>query len=244
MSQELAYACQVMADRSSQHSSQHVHAAGGSGSAIPEADKAAVRDNLLEGIVRAPPLVRAQLGECLKSIVYSDFPERWPGILQAVQQQLATQVRPFLSTAAIVCFFRLSYAAEVLQVSFHVPLPLWSAGRASCRPCSSSWPRRRAPFSGAWHHKPTPKPDSIKLSRLRSSSWPRRRARSLAQWRPCDFMLSHVAEGAKVCSQFFCAYLFVALAGPPAGHADAAGYAGRGPFARIPNAFNAQVLVY
>ncbi|KAK9839718.1 hypothetical protein WJX81_008385 [Elliptochloris bilobata] len=65
--------------------------AGSSGSAIPEADKAAVRDNLLEGIVRAPPLVRAQLGECLKSIVYSDFPERWPLILEAVQQQLATQ---------------------------------------------------------------------------------------------------------------------------------------------------------
>ena len=70
-------------------------AAGGSCSAIPEADKAAVRDNLLEGIVRAPPLVHAQLGECLKSIVYADFPERWPGILQAVQQQLATQACPY-----------------------------------------------------------------------------------------------------------------------------------------------------
>ena len=64
-----------------------------SGSAIPEADKVAVRDNLLEGIVRAPPLVRAQLGECLKTVVYSDFPDRWPGILHAIQQQLATQAR-------------------------------------------------------------------------------------------------------------------------------------------------------
>lgn len=53
----------------------------------------AVRDNLLEGIVRAPPLVRAQLGECLKAVVYSDFPDRWPGILHAIQQQLATQAR-------------------------------------------------------------------------------------------------------------------------------------------------------
>ena len=65
----------------------------GAGSPIPEADKAAVRNNLLEGIVRAPPLVRAQLGECLKEIVYSDFPDRWPTILNAIQQQLATQVR-------------------------------------------------------------------------------------------------------------------------------------------------------
>lgn len=67
--------------------------AEGSGSAIPEADKVAVRDNLLEGIVRAPTLVRAQLGECLKAVVYSDFPDRWPGILHAIQQQLATQAR-------------------------------------------------------------------------------------------------------------------------------------------------------
>ena len=91
-----------MATGSSHRSSERVRAAGGSGSAIPEADKAAVRDNLLEGIVRAPPLVRAQLGECLKSIVYSDFPERWPGILQAVQQQLATQARAFVSTLLIM----------------------------------------------------------------------------------------------------------------------------------------------
>ncbi len=68
-------------------------AAGGAASPIPEVDKAAVRDNLLEGIVRAPPLVRAQLGECLKSVVYADFPDAWPGILPAVTAQLATQAR-------------------------------------------------------------------------------------------------------------------------------------------------------
>ena len=95
------FGSQAWGVKSSPCSGGRVHAAGGSGSAIPEADKAAVRDNLLEGIVRAPPLVRAQLGECLKSIVYSDFPERWPGILQAVQQQLATQARPCTSTVAM-----------------------------------------------------------------------------------------------------------------------------------------------
>lgn len=68
-------------------------AAGGAASPIPEVDKAAVCDNLLEGIVRAPPLVRAQLGECLKSVVYADFPDAWPGILPAVTAQLATQAR-------------------------------------------------------------------------------------------------------------------------------------------------------
>ncbi|BDA47636.1 Importin-7 [Coccomyxa sp. Obi] len=63
----------------------------GGPSPIPEADKAAVRDNLLEGIVRAPQVVRTQLGECLKSIVHVDFPERWPGLLPIVLQNLSSQ---------------------------------------------------------------------------------------------------------------------------------------------------------
>ncbi len=67
-----------------------MHAGGPS--PIPEADKAAVRDNLLEGIVRAPQVVRTQLGECLKSIVHVDFPERWPGLLPIVLQNLSSQV--------------------------------------------------------------------------------------------------------------------------------------------------------
>ncbi len=69
-----------------------MHAGGPS--PIPEADKAAVRDNLLEGIVRAPQVVRTQLGECLKSIVHVDFPERWPGLLPIVLQNLSSQVCP------------------------------------------------------------------------------------------------------------------------------------------------------
>jgi hypothetical protein len=63
---------------------------------IPDADKAAVRDNILEGIVRAPQVVRTQLGECLKDIVHVDFPERWPGLLPIVLQNLGSQVRPAL----------------------------------------------------------------------------------------------------------------------------------------------------
>ena len=64
----------------------------GSPSPIPEEDKAAVRDNLLEGIVRAPQVVRTQLGECLKAIVHVDFPESWPGLLPIVLQNLGSQV--------------------------------------------------------------------------------------------------------------------------------------------------------
>lgn len=61
-------------------------------SPLAEADKAAVRENLLEGIVRAPHAVQVQLAECAKYVVYADYPERWPSLLPAIGAHLATQV--------------------------------------------------------------------------------------------------------------------------------------------------------
>lgn len=53
-----------------------------------------MRDNLLEGIVRAPPAVRSQLGESAKHVVHFEFPDRWPALMPAVCTLLTTQVRP------------------------------------------------------------------------------------------------------------------------------------------------------
>jgi hypothetical protein len=64
----------------------------GTPSPIPEQDKAAVRDNLIEAIVRAPQVVRTQLGECLRTIVQTDFPDHWPGLLPIILQNLSFQV--------------------------------------------------------------------------------------------------------------------------------------------------------
>eukprot|EP00873_Tetraselmis_striata_P029005 jgi/Tetstr1/449269/TSEL_036472.t1 len=61
---------------------------------IGEEDKAVVRSNLLEAIVRAPSKIKSQLGECLKSIVYTDYPEKWPDLLQSVVQNLTSQEQP------------------------------------------------------------------------------------------------------------------------------------------------------
>lgn len=49
---------------------------------------------------RAPPPVRVQLGECVRSITYIDFPDKWPGLLPLLVQNLATQVR--LSQAVLL----------------------------------------------------------------------------------------------------------------------------------------------
>ena len=45
--------------------------------------------------MRAPPLVRTQLGESIKAIASKDFPEHWPGLLPSVLQNLSSQVRPW-----------------------------------------------------------------------------------------------------------------------------------------------------
>jgi len=51
---------------------------------IPADDQQVVRDNLLESLIRAPHAVQVQLGEVFKTVVYSDYPEKWPGLLQAL----------------------------------------------------------------------------------------------------------------------------------------------------------------
>lgn len=60
---------------------------------IGEEDKVSVRDNLVEGIVRAPPAVRAQLGESAKHVVHFEFPDRWPALMPAVCALLTSQAR-------------------------------------------------------------------------------------------------------------------------------------------------------
>ena len=67
-------------------------AGGGGGGAragrLEEGEKAAVRGSVLEGLIRAPPLVRSQLAEAFKVMVQADYPERWPGLLEAVVANL------------------------------------------------------------------------------------------------------------------------------------------------------------
>ncbi|RWR73022.1 importin beta-like protein SAD2 [Cinnamomum micranthum f. kanehirae] len=58
---------------------------------ISPGDKDMVRDNLLLFIAQVPPLLRAQLGECIKTIVHADYPEQWPSLLPWVKHNLQDQ---------------------------------------------------------------------------------------------------------------------------------------------------------
>nr|CAN64023.1 hypothetical protein VITISV_039692 [Vitis vinifera] len=58
---------------------------------ISQSDKEMVRDNILVYVAQVPPLLRAQLGECLKTIVHADYPEQWPRLLDWVKHNLQDQ---------------------------------------------------------------------------------------------------------------------------------------------------------
>ncbi|KAI9080651.1 hypothetical protein K1719_037408 [Acacia pycnantha] len=58
---------------------------------ILQSDKDVVRDHILVFVTQVPPLLRVQLGECLKTIVHSDYPEQWPHLLDWVKHNLQDQ---------------------------------------------------------------------------------------------------------------------------------------------------------
>ncbi|KAF0929516.1 hypothetical protein E2562_021766 [Oryza meyeriana var. granulata] len=62
---------------------------------ISESDKSMVRENILGFIVQVPPLLRAQLGESIKTIIHSDYPEQWPSLLHWVTHNLESQNQIF-----------------------------------------------------------------------------------------------------------------------------------------------------
>ncbi|KAF5762015.1 putative importin-beta domain, armadillo-like helical, exportin-2, central domain-containing protein [Helianthus annuus] len=60
-------------------------------SKILPSDKDLVRQNILVFVAQVPALLRAQLGECLKTIIHADYPEQWPALLQWVTHNLQDQ---------------------------------------------------------------------------------------------------------------------------------------------------------
>ncbi|XP_031254768.1 importin beta-like SAD2 [Pistacia vera] len=58
---------------------------------ISHSDKDMVRDHILVFVAQVPPLLRVQLGECLKTIIHADYPEQWPHLLDWVKHNLQDQ---------------------------------------------------------------------------------------------------------------------------------------------------------
>jgi len=58
---------------------------------ISAEDQAVVRSNLFEALVRVPHTIQTQLGEVFRTVVYNDYPEKWPGLLPELCTNLASQ---------------------------------------------------------------------------------------------------------------------------------------------------------
>ncbi|KAF8079661.1 hypothetical protein N665_1010s0008 [Sinapis alba] len=58
---------------------------------ILQSDKELVRDNILVYVTQVPTLLRSQLGESLKTILYTDYPDQWPRLLDWVNYNLQNQ---------------------------------------------------------------------------------------------------------------------------------------------------------
>jgi len=69
---------------------------------LHEEDKVTCRENVLEALIQSPDQVRSQLTECVKVIVSSDYPERWPALLGTLQGYLATDDVPRVTGAVQV----------------------------------------------------------------------------------------------------------------------------------------------
>ncbi|KAF2608363.1 hypothetical protein F2Q68_00045097 [Brassica cretica] len=63
----------------------------GDQSKILPSDKNVVRDQILVYVSQLPPILRVQMGECLKTIIYADYPEQWPHLLDWVKHNLQDQ---------------------------------------------------------------------------------------------------------------------------------------------------------
>eukprot|EP00181_Compsopogon_caeruleus_P001285 CAMPEP_0184690216 /NCGR_PEP_ID=MMETSP0312-20130426/31095_1 /TAXON_ID=31354 /ORGANISM="Compsopogon coeruleus, Strain SAG 36.94" /LENGTH=1052 /DNA_ID=CAMNT_0027147671 /DNA_START=124 /DNA_END=3282 /DNA_ORIENTATION=+ len=61
---------------------------GGGTQGIPENEKAMVRAHLMEALVRCEPRVTLQLAEAMKIVAISDFPSRWPGLVEEIMKNL------------------------------------------------------------------------------------------------------------------------------------------------------------
>uniref|UniRef100_A0AAQ5Y626 Importin N-terminal domain-containing protein n=1 Tax=Amphiprion ocellaris TaxID=80972 RepID=A0AAQ5Y626_AMPOC len=58
---------------------------------IHENDRQQIRDHIVEGIIRCPESIRAQLTMCLRAIIKHDFPGRWTAIVDKIGMYLQSQ---------------------------------------------------------------------------------------------------------------------------------------------------------
>ncbi|XP_016874182.1 importin-8 isoform X3 [Homo sapiens] len=88
---------------------------------IHENDRQQIRDNIVEGIIRSPDLVRVQLTMCLRAIIKHDFPGHWPGVVDKIDYYLQSQSSASW-LGSLLCLYQLVKTYEYKKAEEREPL--------------------------------------------------------------------------------------------------------------------------
>ncbi|XP_009245863.1 importin-8 isoform X2 [Pongo pygmaeus] len=88
---------------------------------IHENDRQQIRDNIVEGIIRSPDLVRVQLTMCLRAIIKHDFPGHWPAVVDKIDYYLQSQSSASW-LGSLLCLYQLVKTYEYKKAEEREPL--------------------------------------------------------------------------------------------------------------------------
>nr|DBA30347.1 TPA: hypothetical protein GDO54_006343 [Pyxicephalus adspersus] len=88
---------------------------------IHENDRHQIRENIVEGIIQSPDLVRAQLTLCLRVIIKHDFPGRWTGVVDKIDFYLQSQ-NTGTWLGSLLCLYQLVKTYEYKKADERAPL--------------------------------------------------------------------------------------------------------------------------
>ncbi|POI34227.1 hypothetical protein CIB84_002021 [Bambusicola thoracicus] len=88
---------------------------------IHENDRQQIRDNIVEGIIRSPDLVRAQLTMCLRAIIKHDFPGHWTTVVDKIAYYLQSQ-NSGSWLGSLLCLYQLVKTYEYKKAEERDPL--------------------------------------------------------------------------------------------------------------------------
>ncbi|XP_052575891.1 LOW QUALITY PROTEIN: importin-8 [Peromyscus californicus insignis] len=88
---------------------------------IHENDRQQIRDNIVEGIIRSPDLVRVQLTMCLRVIIKHDFPGHWPAVVDKIDYYLQSP-NSGSWLGSLLCLYQLVKTYEYKKAEEREPL--------------------------------------------------------------------------------------------------------------------------
>ncbi|XP_051818743.1 importin-8 isoform X2 [Antechinus flavipes] len=88
---------------------------------IHENDRQQIRDNIVEGIIQSPDLVRVQLTMCLRAIIKHDFPGHWTAVVDKIGYYLQSQSSGSW-LGSLLCLYQLVKTYEYKKSEEREPL--------------------------------------------------------------------------------------------------------------------------